>query len=268
MEAVVTLPAIDLAPLLAEAQGIVVALPRIGAFLMAAPAFGARFVPLPVRIVAGVVLALPVMGNPALPPVATMATLAALPLILGEVAFGLTAGLVMQILFAAAAMAGDRIANAAGLGFAAQLDPAGGGQNPVIAQVFGMAQLMVLFASDGHLTVLRLILDSFWTLPPGTVPPLAELARAGIGAGSAMFALAVTLMLPAVAGLILLNLAVGVLTRSAPQLNLFSVGFPLTLLGGVLLLWLTAPETGRGMAGVVAAAAAQVAGLAGAGAGE
>jgi flagellar biosynthesis protein FliR len=70
---------------------------------------------------------------------------------------------------------------------------------------------------------------------------------AGVGAGGAMFALASALMMPVVAGLLILNLAVGVITRSAPQLNLFSVGFPLAILAAMALLWLTAPHMGQGL---------------------
>ena len=213
---------------------------------------------------AAVVLALAVTGQPGLPDAATLASLRILPLALAELAVGLTAGLVLQILFAAAGMAGDRIANAAGLGFAAQMDPSAGGQSPVVAQILGLAQIMVFLATDAHLAVLRIVLESYALHPPGQTPTPAALVAAGLAAGAGMFPLAAALMLPAVAGLLLLNLATGVMSRSAPQLNLFAVGFPLALLSALVLLWLTAPQAATTMARIAAEGTQMLARLLGA----
>ena len=258
---VITLPGLDLARLADPMASFLFAMLRIGAFLVASPVFGGRFVPLPIRIVAAVCLTLPVAGRPGLPGVEAMAQLSIVPLVLGELAVGVTAGLVLSILFAAASMAGDRIANAAGLGFAAQVDPAMGGQSPVVAQIFGLSQLVVFMAVDGHLIALRILMESYDTYPPGATPELAVLVRAGLEAGAMLFALASAMMLPVVAGLLLLNLSVGVITRSAPQLNLFSVGFPLAIAAALVLLWLTVPETMRALEGVVETANARLGSL-------
>ena len=171
-------------------------------------------------------------------------------MVLAELAIGLTAGAVMTVIFGAAAMAGDQISNAAGLGFAAQFDPTAGSQSPVVAQIFALSLLFVLFATDGHLAALRIVLDSYAAYPPGTMPDAGVLALAGIGAGAAMFALAATIMLPVVTGLVLMNLSIGVITRSAPQMNVFSVGFPLGLMAALVLLWLTVPTMMHGLAGI------------------
>lgn len=225
---------------------------RIGAFLLAAPFFGGRFVPLPVRIMASVVLALPVMaGGVALPAPADLAGLQAVPMILKELAVGLTAGLVLTILFGAASLAGDRIAATAGLGFAAQYDASAGGQTPVVAQLFGLFLTMVFFAVDGHLAVIRIVLESYVALPPGSQIDLARLVQAGLTAGGRMFALGMAMMLPVVAVLLLLNLAVGVLTRSAPTLNIFSFGFPVTMTVTLVLLYLTTPGMATALEEVV-----------------
>ena len=225
---------------------------RIGAFLLAAPFFGGRFVPLPVRIMASVVLALPVMaGGVALPAPADLAGLQAVPMILKELAVGLTAGLVLTILFGAASLAGDRIAATAGLGFAAQYDASAGGQTPVVAQLFGLFLTMVFFAVDGHLAVIRIVLESYVALPPGSQIDLARLVQAGLTAGGRMFALGMAMMLPVVAVLLLLNLAVGVLTRSAPTLNIFSFGFPVTMTVTLILLYLSTPGMAVAMEDVV-----------------
>jgi flagellar biosynthetic protein FliR len=262
--AVVQLPGLDHAAFTGPLAVYLFAMLRVGAFLIAAPVFGGRYVPATVRLIATVCLALPVAAAPGLPTAEQIAQLSILPLVLQEIALGLVAGLVPTILFAAAGMAGDRIANAAGLGFAAQLDPTAGGQSPVVAQLFGLIQVFVFIGTDAHLVALRIVLESYVAFPPGQVPDAAALVGAGLAAGSQMFALAAVLMLPVVTGLLLLNLAVGVVSRSAPQMNLFSVGFPLALLGAFALLWLTLPGTLEGMAAITRAATAQLAALIGA----
>lgn len=225
---------------------------RIGAFLLASPVFGGRFVPLQVRIMATAVLAVPLMANGAtLPPPDALAGLQAVPLILNELALGLVGGLVLTILFSAAALAGDRIAATAGLGFAAQYDPAAGGQTPVVAQLFGLVLIMVFLSFDGHLAAIRIMLDSYRDLPPGSQIDFPRLIAAGIAAGGRMFALGTAVMLPVVSILLLLNLAVGVLTRSAPTLNIFSFGFPVTMTVTLVLLYLTAPGLAVALEGVV-----------------
>ncbi len=249
--AIFTIPGLDMARLADPMAAFFFAMLRIGSFLIASPMFGGRFVPLPVRIIASVCLALPVAGQPGFPDAEALARLSAVPMMMSELAVGLTAGLVLTVLFAAAGLAGDRIANAAGLSFAMQFDPSAGGQSPVIAQIFGLAMMMLFLGTDGHLAALRIVLDSYASHPPGATPDLDVLVGAGVTAGGMMFALASALMLPAVAGLLVLNLAVGVMTRSAPQLNLFSVGFPLTILAAIILLWLTAPQMMTGLEGVV-----------------
>ena len=224
---------------------------RIGAFLVASPAFGGRFVPLTVRIVASVMLGLPVMAHVPLPPPEALAGLSALRLILPELALGLTSGMVLTILFGAASVAGDRIASTAGLSFAAQVDPAMGGQSPVVAQVFSIFLLMTFVALDGHLVAIRILLESYQTLPPGSDINLPLLVATGIGAGSSMFALGLGIMLPVVSVLLLLNIVVGVITRSAPALNLFSSGFPQTMAATLLLLYVTAPGAANSLESLV-----------------
>lgn len=241
---------------------------RIGAFVMSSPGFGGRFVPVQVRVVAIAVLALPVMaggisGGVELPSPAELGELAALRLVFAEITLGLVAGLVLTILFGAAALAGDRIAATAGLGFAAQFDPAAGGQTPVVAQIFGLFMLMVFLGGDGHLAAIRVVMESYQTVPPGAPVPFDRIIAAGLTAGSSMFALGMAVMLPVVACLLLLNIAVGVVTRSAPSLNLFSFGFPITMVATLVLLYVTVPTTATGLERVVTEAVGTIAALLG-----
>lgn len=239
------LPALDLVPLLDRALTHIVLMLRVGAFLMAAPLFGARYVPLMPRIVMAFALPLAIAGQVALPAPGQIATLAALPMMGAELLIGLVAGTVLTLLFSAAAFAGDRIANTAGLGFAAQFDPTAGGQTPVVSQVFSFGLLAVFVAANGHLVALRILLQSYVDHPPGSgIGP--GLIAAGLAAGGRMFALGLSLALPVMGLLVLLNLAVGVLTRSAPQFNVFSFGFPLTMAATLLMLFVSAPFLGQG----------------------
>ncbi|MBC2834769.1 flagellar biosynthetic protein FliR [Paragemmobacter straminiformis] len=229
---------------------------RIGSFLIASPGFGGRFVPVQVRLMAVVVMALPVMaggiaGGVALPAPEAMAGLGALRILFTEITLGLVAGMVLTILFGAAALAGDRIAATAGLGFAAQFDPAAGGQTPVVAQLFGLFMLMLFLGADGHLAAIRIVLESYQSVPPGAPVDFTRIVATGLTAGSRMFALGMGAMLPVVACLLLLNIAVGIVTRSAPSLNLFSFGFPITMAATLVLLYVTAPVTGSALDDVV-----------------
>ncbi len=220
---------------------------RIGGFIIAAPVFGARFIPLQVRIVTSVILTLPVMSYAELPDVEALLNTSAVGLILGELAIGVSAGLLLMIFFSAAVMAGDRIAATAGLGFAAQVDPASGAQAPVVGQLFSLALMVFFVASDSHLVALRVILDSYIYIPPGSVFDTGILIQSGIAAAGEMFAFAARLMMPVVTVLLLVNMGIGVITRSAPQLNIFSFGFPLTMTVTIVLLYLGAPVMATAM---------------------
>jgi flagellar biosynthesis protein FliR len=235
------IPAIGLNVVFDLLAQYMVAMLRLGAFMIASPVFGGRFIPLPIRILATAVIALPVMANAPLPDPSTIADLRFIAVIMAELTIGIAAGLVLSILFGAASVAGDRIASTAGLGFAAQFDPAAGGQTPVVSQIFGLFLLSCFIGTEGHLTAIRLILDSYTTLPIGSSLNPTVLISAGLHAGGQMFIIASTMMLPVVSVLLILNIVIGVLTRAAPQLNVFSFGFPVTMTATMLLIYLFAP---------------------------
>lgn len=246
------LPGVELSQLVGLSLQFLFAMLRIGAFVVSAPLFAARFVSLPVRIIIAVCLTVPLMGTVPLPEPEALATVTAVPWAIRELAIGLAAGLVLQILFAAAVMAGDRIANTAGLGLAAQVDPATGSQSPVIGQFFMLFLLVIFVTEDGHLAAIRLVLDSYRLLPVGAPIDAGAMTGAGMTATSRMFRDAAQLMMPVVSVLLLLNIVIGVITRSAPQLNIFAFGFPLTMTATLLLLFLTVTSLGPALAERVA----------------
>jgi flagellar biosynthetic protein FliR len=163
-------------------------------------------------------------------------------LIVQQVAIGVTLGFVVQMAFAAVELAGDLIGLQMGLSFASFVDPQRGEPAPIVGSFLGVAAMLLFFAIDGHLALIGALAETFRTLPVHAVawPWLAwhELATAG----ALVFAAGLQIALPVLAALILVNVALSVLTRAAPQLNLFAVGFPVTLLAGMLVLLLALPR--------------------------
>ncbi|MEN8738155.1 MAG: flagellar biosynthetic protein FliR [Phaeobacter gallaeciensis] len=238
------IPGLELAALTELGLQFLFAMLRIGAFVLSAPLFAARFVSLPVRIVISVCMAVWIVQHVPMPPASVLASLTSVTWVLRELAIGLAAGLVLQIYFTAAVMAGDRVANTAGLGLAAQVDPATGSQTPVIGQFFMLFLLAVFVAVDGHLVAIRMVLQSYTLIPPGPSGASVAFIDDGLSATGEMFTAAVRLMMPVVSVLLLLNIVIGVITRSSPQLNIFAFGFPLTMTVTLLLLFLTTATLG------------------------
>lgn len=248
------IPGLDLARMMGLSLQFLFAMLRIGAFVVAAPLFSARFIPLQVRIIMAVFLTFAVMGFVPMPEPEALAQLSAVPWMIRELAIGLAAGLVLQIFFSCAVMAGELVASTAGLGFAAQMDPATGTQTPVVGQIFSLFLLATFVAEDGHLAVLRIVYDSYRLIPPGAPMEYGGLLDAGAEATRHMYYFAVQLAMPVVAVLLIVNFTIGIITRSAPQMNLFSFGFPLTLSITLIQLYLTAPSLGPAISAKLASA--------------
>lgn len=238
------LPGLEIQDLMDQALIFLVLSLRIGSFLLAAPFFGSRMIPLPVRIVFTAALAAFLMGRVAVPAIDDLTTLRVLPIIAQELALGLSAGLLLTILFSAVALAGEKIAATAGLSFASQVDPNSGGQTPLVSQILTLFLTVVFLSLNGHLVAFAILMESYSFAPIGAGIDYAALFEVGETAGATMFATAVRLMLPIVTVLFLVNVSIGIITRSAPQLNLFSFGFPITLLAVFVLLFLSAGPLG------------------------
>jgi len=252
------LPGVELQAVIAMLANVFIGSLRIGAFMMAAPFFGSRWVPLQVRIIMAMSLAVAVAGAaPAIAP-ETIASFAILPVIFTELSIGLVAGLVMTIFFAASMLAGEKIASTAGLGYAAQIDPNAGGQTPVVSQILYLFLLVVFVSIDGHLIVIRSMLETYRIMPIGFNPNFDAMILSGIAASGTMFFAATMIMLPIAMILLFINISIGIVTRSAPQLNLFSFGFPISLIGVFLILYLSADFLGTAMADLTDNAIQQV----------
>ena len=231
------LPGLELQELFTFLILLLIASLRVGAFLVPAPFFGGRMVPLQIRIVFSFCLGFWVLGTLEFPNLSILLGPKLILIIMQELFIGLTVGLVLNIGFAAVSLAGEKIAATSGLAFAATVDPTGGGQSPVISQIFMMFLIVTFFTINGHLMVLGFIYKSFEYYPLGEFTTYNDLVSAGLSASEILFKSAAMIMLPIVVILIFVNIAVGFITKSAPQLNLFSFGFPMTLIGAFLILY-------------------------------
>lgn len=214
---------------------------RIGAMFAAAPIFSARSVPVRIRVLLAFVISwvlLPVIPEP---PAVDLISGEALLISVYQVLIGVAMGFILQMVFAAFIVAGQSIAAAMGLGFASIIDPQNGLQVPVVSQIFLIMATLVFLALNGHLIIIEVLAKSFNTLPVGPLAPTAGGLWQLVLWGGDMFAGGVLIALPAVAALLLVNLAFGVTSRAAPQLNIFAVGFPVMIMVGIIFLMLTLP---------------------------
>ena len=210
---------------------------RVGAFLVASPFFGSRMVPLTVRIVFSIALGLGIMSQVEFPNLNILMGASLLPIVFQEIFVGLACGMVLNICFASVILAGEKIAATSGLAFAAQIDPTSGAQSPVISQIFQLFLLILFFSLNGHLIIFDLIFKSFELVPLGSFYEFETVVEKSLKSSNSIYYNAVIIVLPIVSILFFMNLGIGFITKSAPQLNLFSFGFPLTILGTFFALY-------------------------------
>tara|TARA_B100000963_G_C22589781_1_gene654907 strand:- start:434 stop:1240 length:807 start_codon:yes stop_codon:yes gene_type:complete len=233
------LPGLELQAVMSVLAQFFLATIRVGAFLVAVPVFGAANVPLQVRIILSALLGVLIMGYVPVPTVDSFSELQILGVIVTELVVGLSAGLIITIWFTAAVLAGEKIATSAGLGFAAQIDPSTGASTPVVSKMLSLFLIVIFLGLNGHLVVIRTMLDSYSYMPIGEMPAFGALIKGGISAAGSMFLAATIIMMPIAITMLLINLAIGVITRSAPQLNLFSFGFPISMLAVFVVLYMS-----------------------------
>jgi len=229
-----------------------VAMIRPGAAFLAAPVFGASFVPVQLRLIIALAIGIPALAATDFTlPDGGLATIEGFMLVLGEVMVGLAMGFAVQIGFAAALLAGETIGNAMGLGFSSMVDPASGQSNPVIGQFLSILGTFLFLAIGGHLALAATIIESYRAMPPGAAWISAESINGLVLFGGVLFAAGLSIALPVGFSLILVQIVMGMLARSAPQMNLFAVGLPAALLAGIVLLAIAAPFLGDGIVAAI-----------------
>lgn len=215
---------------------------RVGMVLSVAPIFGGRLMPAKFRVVLAILVTwvlVPVIpAAPAIDPMSAAGVLISLQQLL----IGLVLGFMLQMVFTAMTIGGHVIGLGMGLGFASMVDPQNGISVPVIGQYYVTIATLMFLVLNGHLVLLSVLSDSFYSLPVAVDGLTRQSFWDVISWGSRMFAGGLQVAMPAVTALLLTNVAFGVITRAAPQLNIFGVGFPLTLTLGFLIIMVTIPE--------------------------
>lgn len=214
---------------------------RALALLTALPVLGQRTVPARVRIGLAFFIALAAQASlPPAPPVALDGPLAAL-LVLQQVLVGLALGFAVRIVFAAVEFAGEVVGLQMGLNFAAFFDPITASQSTAAARFFGTLVAFLFVVVNGHLTVIAALVQSLVAFPPDGRPFAFLQSVHPETWGARVFELGLWIALPLVSMLLFVNLVMGVIARVAPQVNIFSVGFPVTLGVGLVGMLFTLP---------------------------
>ena len=226
-----------------------IAMIRPGAAFLAAPIFGARAVPVQLRLILSLAIGMAAMNAVVFQmPRDGVASFAGVLLVMGEVLIGLAMGFSLQIGYSAAFVAGETIGNVMGLGFAAMMDPQSGQSTQVVGQFLSILATFLLLGMDGHLMLASFVVDSYKAFPPGGPLMPNDMVYDLVLFGGSLLGAGLTIALPVGFALILIQLVMGMLARSAPSLNLFSVGMPVALLAGLVLLAVAAPVMSAGIA--------------------
>jgi flagellar biosynthetic protein FliR len=223
---------------------------RISTMMLVAPLFSATAITVPIRVAVTMVLAIvmvSVMETPKLDPMSATG----IALLVQEALIGATIGFVMQLAFAAVSLAGEMISTSMGLSFASMVDPQSGTQSPVVTQILAVMMLLAFMALEGHHILLKQLAASYEVLPIGGPFLNPAMFIAILKAGSLVFSAAFLISLPIVVALFLINITIGMLTRVAPQMNIFAIGFPITIFAGIVLTMVTMPTIANGMAGLL-----------------
>ncbi len=210
-------------------------LARTLSLFMIAPPFSNAGLPVRIRLIAGLAVTLAIA--PALPPMPPVSpgSWPGVLILAQQILIGFAMGFVMRTIFAAITFAGDSIGVQVGLGFATFYDPLTAGQTPVLSELLTLIGTLFFLAINGHLMMIAALSHSFDTLPVGMMAGPGSWANIANN-GAVIFSYGVLLALPLLTAMLIINTALGVLTRAAPQLNLFAVGFPITLAGGLIIL--------------------------------
>lgn len=210
---------------------------RLASFMMVIPFVGTQLVPARVRL--GLALMITILVVPMIPPVPQVEAFSAdaVVITLQQILIGVGLGFALTALFQLFVVAGQMIAMQMGLGFASMVDPANGINVPVLAQIYSITITLLYLAMNGHLVAFEVFIESFHTLPIG----LEGLGQAGVWdlahRVSWVFVSALLLALPAVTAVLIVSISFGVMTRAAPQMNIFALGFPIGLIFGLFSIW-------------------------------
>ncbi|MDG4813096.1 flagellar biosynthetic protein FliR [Hydrogenovibrio sp. 3SP14C1] len=214
---------------------------RISGMLLMVPILSGSYVPMNVRLLVAVFITLAIAPSLALPPPVDPFTWHGILLIVQQLGIGVAIGLIFAVVFQAFVIAGHLASMSMGLAMASMVDPATGVNTPIIGRYFAIIATLLFLLMNGHILVFKAVLQSFETLPIGLHFFTQDSLKLIYGFGSQMFESGVMVALPLVTALLLVNIAFGIVARAAPALNIFAVGFPVTLLVGLIMLIFITP---------------------------
>jgi flagellar biosynthetic protein FliR len=219
---------------------------RITAMIMVAPIFSSNFVSARARLL--IALAASMVIIPTIPtemPQVAPLSASGLLIIAHQILIGACMGFMLQLLFNAFIVAGQIVAMQMGLGFASMVDPQNGVMVPVISQLYLIMVTLLFVTIDGHLIMIQVINESFTTMPVAASGLVANDFHDLVAQASWMYAAGVIIALPAIGSLMMVNLAFGILSRAAPQISPFTIGFPMTIITGFVIIMVTLPLVGE-----------------------
>ncbi|GAA4090555.1 flagellar biosynthetic protein FliR [Zhongshania borealis] len=209
---------------------------RVGGAMMTAPLFSAAYIPTRSRIMVAIFITAVLLPLLPAPPPMDLLSVETMLVIANEFFIGLCLGFIIQLVFDAIILAGQLIAMGMGLGFAMMVDPQRGVQVPVLSQFLLIFTMLIFVAMNGHMDFLSLLARSFEYWPVGGRALSGDQLGVVIVRGAELFTGAIRVAIPAVVALLVVQLAMGVVSRAAPTLNLFAVGFPIAMLIGFLVV--------------------------------
>jgi flagellar biosynthetic protein FliR len=212
---------------------------RIGSMFISIPVFSIRALPAKIRVIVALFITLVVVPLLPSPPDIEIFSYQGFMVTLQQLAIGLSTGFVLQMVFSVMLLGGQSIAYSMGLGFASMVDPASGIQVPVVSQIFIVSANLMFLSVNGHLLLIEMLVESFNTLPVGIIGLNLNDLWSIISWSSQIFAGGVLLAMPIMAALLFVNISFGVAARAAPQIQIFAVGIPITIMLGLVLIWIS-----------------------------
>ncbi|MHD0644040.1 flagellar biosynthetic protein FliR [Pseudomonas aeruginosa] len=208
---------------------------RLSGFMVIDPIFGHTSIPMKAKIGLAAVLTILVAPLAGHLPNVPVTSWAGILILCSEFAIGMAIGFMLKISLASVQAAGEFIAMQMSLSMATVYSPDTSTASSVISRFLYMIALLMFLALDGHLVLLEIIVDTFKALPVGTIMNVDAGKAVAMHAGT-IFSAGLLLALPVVTTLLIVNLSMGILNRTAQQLSVFSIGFPITLLTGLLMM--------------------------------
>ncbi len=242
----------------AELWRMMFVMTRIGAALIAAPIFSSAGVPVQLRVAITGAIAILVTAWTDVAAPAALLSAAGLVAVASEVMIGLAMGFVIQLTFAAPTIAAEVLSGTMGMSIATAADPNSGAGSTALGQYFSILLTLAFLAVDAHLEFVSLIVRSYAVFPPGGAWLSAAQFEQVVDFGGDMLVTAVLLALPVTLILVLVNVVTGIVSRSAPSLNLFALGLPASVFAGIIALVIAAPLLNEQLLGLAGDAVADV----------